>query len=243
MKILVVILSLCAIGFFGVAYAEPLAEIHPVTSLSKISTEPDGYLYFYDFDMDTHNQTITIQSVDFVINDTDLTLYNQGVSGVGVEGQNDIVPLTSLTLYMDESKVRFIYHYDKPMIFKPDSSNPKAKFTLNLFTPIKFDRNVGMSIRVYYLSNNGQQNFATSDVYEIHEFNPIQDQNQKILDELNVIKMQNAVLILEQAKANKLEALNFCKDVQNEGVIIPLDHYGLTHGQNTCVENILEWAK
>lgn len=137
----------------NVKYQPSPYEIYPAGT-SGIASVGDGYLYFYDFDMDTHNQTIAIQSVDFITNSQYTTLYDIGRSTVGVQGEFDLIPIANLTSYLENDKIVWSYNYSNPVIFTPNSKDSTAKFTLDLLTPDKLQQNLAVSLRVYYITND-----------------------------------------------------------------------------------------
>jgi hypothetical protein len=264
-----IIALLAIVGLVGIAHAdiykfdfkniEPQVEIYPVSS-TGMTIVPDGYLYFYDFDMDTHNQTITLQSVNFVMNNTDQMLYQISGSTVGVEGNYDTIPLSSLAFYIDASTQQWSYGYKTPVIFTPELKDPTGKFTLSLFTPFKFYTNVGVSVQVTYLSNDGKTHIVKStwnNIENIPDFNGIiyctnqtcppdqpyccltKQENQQMMDKLNLlIKLQN--------ETNHLLAGQYCDLYpagnylgQQEGNGKPV--YSVSREQ--CIVNYLESMK
>lgn len=177
-------ISVLAISFVPI-YAEQQDDVIPVylnqqqptiypALTSGISSVPNGYLYFYDFDMDTHNQTIAIDSVDFLLNNTDTTSYDIGGSTVGIQGKYEVIPLALLTWSLGDSTQTWSYNYTNndqtQMAFIPDSKDQTAKFTLAMLTPLKvLPYDLGVSIRVHYLTTDGQKGIATSKWYDMDQ--------------------------------------------------------------------------
>jgi hypothetical protein len=241
-----VLVSLSLIGFVGIAHADSGVTIYPSLS-SGMMYAPDGLIYHYDFEMSTHNQTVTIQQVDFIINDTDTTLYSIDKTMVGVEGNYDVIPLKNLGESMDAYDVTWFYNYQalegKPMVFKPDAKTPNAIFGFYLFTPFKIYQNLGMSVRVHYLSPDGKTNTVTSvwqNIPQEHRYNAIQDQTQQIIDQNKVIEAQNTELILLQLQYNKLLATQICA---KDFMVQSMDGIDFLDGFTQCQSKVLGVSK
>lgn len=129
-----------------------------------LNSGPNGYSYFYDFDIDTHNQTVTIQSIDFIINNTDMTLYNQVDSSIKIPTMQDkyeTISLANTGLIVDASSLTYFYNYKNMMEIEPQIQT--GEFKLSLLTHSAFNVNIAVNIKIHYLSEDDTTHTVQSD--------------------------------------------------------------------------------